>query len=750
MAVQPVMAGWPVARVVPVTEADPQLAEVQGAVVALRPAVPGILPEEWKTTMPTGPVSRMPPTARAQEIQRLCPEARVAPAEVLTSILPEVTAAHQGPYAVASPTGLPPAETTPVQATGRPEAIAIEVVVLRDLTDLILPVVVPDQDPTVLAQVADRAVDLTRRAEAEALPVALLRPLADHPEAAVVQSVAVQVAAAGLPVEADRPEVAVAQEEEEAETKIRSSKNSVEMSAKFKLNLFSLLMVCLVSSASAQGPFGYYNDALLFSRTNFGGTARMQAIGGAQVSLGGDQSSATSNPAGLGFYNKSEFAFTPALNFHNADASYFGDNTSSFRTNFNFAHLGVVLNYSQPNTTDHKFRGGSFAITFNRTNNFQSEVEYQGLNSNNSITDSFVENAGTLDPSLLGGFEAVAYNQFLIDRTDGFAVLDNGLVTLVEDDPAYGGYTSLVGNFYGSLPRQSESIRTRGGQNQINIAWGGNYMDRLYFGGGLGIATVDYRRTRTYVEDNFTFDDGNPDDILTNLTIEDELTVTGAGVNLTLGLIARPLDFMTLGVSYVSPTFYALEEESSFDFTTVWNEFYAYQLPDDTVSLGFISQQSDLFTSNYNLRTPAKLNFGTTIFLGKQGFLTGDVEFVDYSTAEIRTNDFQERADNQEILALYNSVVNYRLGAEFRFDAIRLRGGYAYQADPFKNPNIDRSVQNLSFGLGYRNKDYFLDFTIVNSRTNNQFSPYFTFDDTPVAEVEQVTTNALLTFGVNF
>lgn len=517
-----------------------------------------------------------------------------------------------------------------------------------------------------------------------------------------------------------------------------------------KLNIFSLLMVCLVSSALAQGPFGYYNDALLFSRTTFGGTARIQGLGGAQVSLGGDQSSASSNPAGLGFYNRSTFEFTPALNFHNADAEYFGDNTTSFRNNFNFGHMGVVINYGRPNTSENKFRGGSFAITFNRTNNFQNEVEYQGVNPSNSIVDSFVENAGAVDPGGLGGFESVAYNHFLIDRTDGYAVFDDGLVTLVEDDPNYDGYTSLVGSFYGSLPTQTESIRTRGGQNQINIAWGGNYMDKFYFGAGLGIATVDFRRTRTYNEASFTFDDGNPDDILNSITIEDQLNVTGVGVNLSVGLIARPVDYVTIGVNYTSPTYYSLEEENSFDFTTLWNDFYAYELPDDTIQLGLISEQSDIFTSNYNLRTPSKLNLGTTVFLGKQGFLTADVEFVDYSDAEIRTNDFQERADNQEILALYDAVVNYRLGAELRFDEIRIRGGYGYQADPFKDADFDRSIQNISFGVGYRTSGYFMDLAIVNSRSESLFSPYFTLENSPVATVEQSTTSALVTFGFTF
>ena len=117
------------------------------------------------------------------------------------------------------------------------------------------------------------------------------------------------------------------------------------MKGLIKLTLISLGLVCASLSIQAQvanGSFGYYNDALLFSRTSFGGTARIQALGGAQVSLGGDQSSAGSNPAGLGFYNRSTFAFTPALNFHNADALYLDDNTSSYRNNFNFGKTWII------------------------------------------------------------------------------------------------------------------------------------------------------------------------------------------------------------------------------------------------------------------------------------------------------------------------------------------------------------------------------------------------------------------------
>ncbi|MEM9326558.1 MAG: hypothetical protein AAGA85_12920 [Bacteroidota bacterium] len=528
-----------------------------------------------------------------------------------------------------------------------------------------------------------------------------------------------------------------------------------------KLILLSLGMVCLASgeALSQEGPFGYFNDALLFSRTSFGGTARMQGLGGAQVSLGGDQSSAASNPAGLGFFNRSTIVLSPLLNFNNSQSSYLGEETSSFRTTFNMAHFGAALNYSRPSTSENKFRGGTFAITFSRTNDFNSEIQYEGINNSNSIVDSFIFNAGTIDPNDLGGFEGIAFDHFLIDVRDttafpAYEVADDGLITRNPGDGFFDRYGSLVGELpdfdESVLPRQSETVLRRGGQNQINLAWGGNYLDRLYFGAGLGIATLRYRVERTYIEDQFTFDDGTPDDLLTSITIEDEINSNGTGVNATLGVIARPLDFFTLGLSYVTPTFYTIEEQSFFTFTTNWNPFYSYQLPDGPVQLGEIITESDITVTNYSLRTPGKLNLGGTFFLGKNGFITGDVEFIDYGTAEIRTIDFREREDNQEIANQFRSVMNYRVGAEFRFDELRLRAGYNFMADPYENSEFDRSVQSISGGLGYRSRSFFMDLAVVYQTSQQLTTPYFVGSNQPVAESDLTTTNGILTFGFNF
>src|SRR5689334_11005278 len=78
----------------------------------------------------------------------------------------------------------------------------------------------------------------------------------------------------------------------------------------------------------------FIDNALLFSRTRPGGSARIQALGGAQTSLGGDYSSGFSNPAGLGMFNRSEFTITPSVNFSKISSNYIPSTTDKdFATN---------------------------------------------------------------------------------------------------------------------------------------------------------------------------------------------------------------------------------------------------------------------------------------------------------------------------------------------------------------------------------------------------------------------------------
>ncbi|MEO1100008.1 MAG: hypothetical protein AAFX57_19995, partial [Bacteroidota bacterium] len=95
----------------------------------------------------------------------------------------------------------------------------------------------------------------------------------------------------------------------------------------------------------------------------------------------------------------------------------------------------------------------------------------------------------------------------------------------------------------------------------------------------------------------------------------------------------------------------------------------------------------------------------------------------------------------------FNNALNYRLGAEFRYQIFRVRGGFAYIEDPVEN-NLEQDETQFSFGLGIRKRKYYGDLAIVHSDGfANRISPY---PGAPQAVVEQNTTRVTLTVGVNF
>lgn len=70
-----------------------------------------------------------------------------------------------------------------------------------------------------------------------------------------------------------------------------------------------------------------FEDAVQFSRTQNWGTARSAGMAGAFGALGGDLSTLSSNPAGIGVFRKSEISITPSLNFANTKATDYSPKT---------------------------------------------------------------------------------------------------------------------------------------------------------------------------------------------------------------------------------------------------------------------------------------------------------------------------------------------------------------------------------------------------------------------------------------
>jgi len=491
--------------------------------------------------------------------------------------------------------------------------------------------------------------------------------------------------------------------------------------------LTPLITLLIVFQINAQD---IVDTAVLFSQSNYGGSARVQGIGGAQVSLGGDISSIVSNPAGLGMFNRSAVSFSTGLNFINSKSDYFGTTTPDQKANLNIPNMSIVL-HKELDSRYTNFKSSSFGVSYSRINDFHQQATYQGR-SESSMLDLFLQNAQGIH---IDDFNDE--NSFDYSSLEGLAAR-TFLIFPTSDIDSTGFGDEYVSDILGS-PLQTETIAIKGAQSQISFSYGVNYDDILFLGAGVGLTAVNYTSYKTYVESDFIYD--NPDDPdyinpLNEYSLEENLSISGGGINATLGLIFRPTDFLQIGGSLTTPTYYNLDDEYDASIVADYNGF------DDE------SAVSDLIISNYSLTTPLKLSGGATFFIGKHGFISADVEILDYAKNNLKSDDYTTLGDNQYISSSYDKSYNVKIGGEYRYDIFRFRGGYAHYDDPSVVKSNNKRL--ITGGVGVRVKKYFLDLAIVNTTYDTEYSPYQVETIKPSALIRNNNTKGIITFGVNF
>ncbi|MGC4022534.1 MAG: hypothetical protein QM734_11615 [Cyclobacteriaceae bacterium] len=407
----------------------------------------------------------------------------------------------------------------------------------------------------------------------------------------------------------------------------------------------------------------YAEESLIFSRFNSGGSARVQAMGGAQVALGGDYSTAFSNPAGLGFFNKSEATISLGTNFYNSSSSYLGTTTSDSKGNFNLNGASLVLHND---LNKGKLISGNFAISVTRTNNFNQNVTYQGTNSN-SMIDYFIAHSSSpqgdsYDQSYYPSqFQSGGYLYYTLPML-GFNNYLFGPLSETNaggDSSKYHTYANTASTF------QREQIQTSGAQYQWNLAYGINFSDKIYLGAAIGIPTFNYTSKKTYTE---AFASGP----LPGYALEENLHITGTGVNATIGTIIKPKDFIQFGLSVTTPTAYPIiSEDYNATMSSNWGGYTYHDAtyPSNTKTL-FGRRDSIYYQTPflYSLTTPWRIRAGATVFIKKHGLITAEIEKVNYSRSSFGSNSdtpYDFGNDNTEVKALFKNVYNVRIGGEY-------------------------------------------------------------------------------------
>lgn len=449
----------------------------------------------------------------------------------------------------------------------------------------------------------------------------------------------------------------------------------------------------------------YADDALRFSQIYYQGTARSMAVGGSFGALGADFSTASTNPAGMGLFRKGEFIITPEVFSRNVSSVYNGSLSDGSRTVFDLSNIGYVMVKELGKGNGWRFF--QFGIGMNRLNNYNSSVYMQGDNIVNSKLDVYAELADGQTVEQLDDFELYpAWQTYLINPDE-----NNYYYTPVP----YGGV------------RQQQRVTTRGSTNEWLLSFSGNYNDKLFVGATVGLPYIRYFRESTYSE----FDVADTIPYFDNWTTTENLTTTGWGINLKLGAIVKPLEWLRIGASFHTPTYYWSMSDNWITNTTSFLQLYENDSTDDLVWTHSAYNSPD-GNFDYHLSTPLRAIGSAAFVIGTHGFISGEYEYANYSTAKFSARDYSYSEVNQDIKSVFKSTHNFRAGTEWRFSEFSFRGGYALYGSPYANNINDGKRQMYSGGIGYKTRSYAIDFAYVYSRMDEDYYMYTT---------ENITTN---------
>jgi len=510
----------------------------------------------------------------------------------------------------------------------------------------------------------------------------------------------------------------------------------------------SFIITTIGISAFAQGEF----DALKYNQTDVNGTARYMGMGGAFGALGGDPSSISINPAGLGVYRSSEFSITSGVLNNEVKSTLNETSSTDNRYNVPLTNMSYVIAFGGNSDKTSGIVNSNFAITFNKLKNFNRNITINGGPQNSSMTQYMANFTNGLPEGALQFNDSLGYNPFDNVQVPWLSVL------------AYQGYLinpidSL--NNWGSLLNSGETVRPTytlsesGYINEWAFSYAANISNKIYLGASLGLQDIDYSLTSQYSE---TFENGG------GFSLTNHFRTTGSGINFKVGTILRPLNFLRIGLSYSTPTFLSLKDTYSANISSTTNTDHYVETP----------VSGDGIT--YKIQGPTQVNASLAFILGKKGIISVDYGFTDY-TSMILSNDNNMSAgfvdENQSINNSLQDTHSLKIGAEIKLtDNFALRVGYGMvtpatdknaskvitkfnvdniNANTRTDPEyfLDNNTNYYSGGFGYRENNWFFDVAYMLKNNNQDFYAY-NLNGASKATVNTLSNNFVATLGWKF
>lgn len=263
-----------------------------------------------------------------------------------------------------------------------------------------------------------------------------------------------------------------------------------------------------------------------------------------------------------------------------------------------------------------------------------------------------------------------------------------------------------------------------GNQSKMNLALAGNYDHKFYVGGSLNFHSAVIEQY-----DSARFTSGNSAD-----TFNKQFTPfseNSNGFSASLGVIGKVNNQFRIGASLETPTWWTINRVyTGYDYNSAGNLSKGTYDESRKLTSPLKATISGAFVPNKNFAVNVDYTFG----FSKPTYKVA-------GGAETELNDFFNKNSS--------NLSELKIGAEYRIDAFRLRGGYGFQNSPFSSMTIntynDSGVKGnanysdlmlgkrntIGAGLGYNFKSFYIDvaYQNVSSEYNNPFLKGNTIQD---------------------
>ena len=241
----------------------------------------------------------------------------------------------------------------------------------------------------------------------------------------------------------------------------------------------------------------------------------------------------------------------------------------------------------------------------------------------------------------------------------------------------------------------------------------------------------------------------------------DTIYTKGSALNLKIGAIYSPSDFLRLGLSIHTPTIFSISENyySTLD----------YNRPD--LSYGTIVAPN--VQTSYQLQTPLRINASVAFILGTKGLLSAEYDYNFNTGSRLMSengNSTDYSDENQGMSQVLNNSRTIKIGGEYRVsENFSLRAGFANTSNETRPDAVkllkentkkvdtsyflNNSTNYLSLGFGYHESGWFVDFAYMNKMLNETFYAYnpsqLPYEVNP-ATVITSNNNMVVTLGFKF